>query len=256
MTVIAPEHFTQALLQLLDETFDNAQGLYLDQGTSLFETLAGISAAEASIPVGGKCPTLAAQVKHFAFLLDFTYYSVTDPAYPQADWGEIWHTVKGVTPGEWRRAGCATLRPRPRRGISPGPAQTRSRRRLAAHRFTWEKSARHCAPSRLEYNNMQDYETYRKQYFTHPAPPPRYDYAGLFGMTLYFSEYPAAVAYYQSVLGPPAYVEGDHTRGWKIGPTWLTFARHAAARSTPNHNRHANPEQAERLQTTIAAGGG
>ena len=102
MTAIAPEHFTQALLTILDETFDNVQGYYLDQGNSLFETLTGISAAEASIQVGGKCATLAAQVKHTAYYLDVTYYSVTDPDYPEADWGSIWRTVKGVTPDEWQ----------------------------------------------------------------------------------------------------------------------------------------------------------
>ena len=101
MTTIAPEHFTKALLTLLDEAFDNVQGFFLDRNTSLFETLAGVSYEEASIPVGGKCATLAAQVKHVAFYLDVTYYSVTIPNYPPVDWGEIWRTVKGVTPEEW-----------------------------------------------------------------------------------------------------------------------------------------------------------
>ena len=40
------------------------------QGTSLFETLETITAAEASIPVGGKCATLAAQVAHVNFYLE------------------------------------------------------------------------------------------------------------------------------------------------------------------------------------------
>jgi hypothetical protein len=63
---IQAEHFTAALYGLLDETFDNVHGYYLDPGTSMFETLATISADEASVPVGGKCATLAAQVKHVA----------------------------------------------------------------------------------------------------------------------------------------------------------------------------------------------
>ncbi len=69
-TQIQAGHFTNALDTLLDETFDNVRGAFLDQGTSLFETLATLSAAEASIPVGGKCATLAAQVRHVAFYLD------------------------------------------------------------------------------------------------------------------------------------------------------------------------------------------
>ena len=67
----------------------------------MFETLAGISATEASIPVGGKCAALAAQVKHVAYYLDVTVDSVRDPVYPGADWSEIWRTVNRVTPGEW-----------------------------------------------------------------------------------------------------------------------------------------------------------
>jgi hypothetical protein len=101
MSSIEPQHFTKALYALLDETFDNVQGYYLDKGASLFETLADITAEEASIPVGGKCATLAAQVKHVAFYLEVTDKSVRDPNYPRVDWGEIWRTVSSVTPEEW-----------------------------------------------------------------------------------------------------------------------------------------------------------
>lgn len=101
MTTIAAEHFTKALRLVLDETFDEVHGFYLDKGNALFETLAEISAAEASIPVGGKCATLAAQVKHVAFYLDVTVNSVRHPDGPRPDWGEIWRTVQGVTPEEW-----------------------------------------------------------------------------------------------------------------------------------------------------------
>lgn len=70
MASIQSEHFTKALIVLLDETFENVHGYYLDKNTSLFETLASLTADEASIPVGGKCATLAAQVKHIAVYLD------------------------------------------------------------------------------------------------------------------------------------------------------------------------------------------
>jgi hypothetical protein len=83
--MIDPQHFLQELLTLLDETFDNVHGYYLDKHTSLFETLATITADEASIPVGGKCATLAAQVKHVAFYLDVVDRSVRDPNTPRAD---------------------------------------------------------------------------------------------------------------------------------------------------------------------------
>lgn len=96
------ELITKALMTLFDETFDNVHGYYLDKGTSLFETLATISAEEASIPVGGKCATLAAQVKHVAFYLEVTEKSVRNPDFPKANWGEIWRNVNNVTPKEWK----------------------------------------------------------------------------------------------------------------------------------------------------------
>jgi len=100
-TKIQTDHFTNALLSLLDEAFDNVHGYFLDKGTSMFETLANISAEEASLPVGGKCATLAAQVKHVAFYLDVVARFVRTGANESVDWSEIWRTTKEVSPAEW-----------------------------------------------------------------------------------------------------------------------------------------------------------
>jgi hypothetical protein len=100
-THIQTEHFTNALYRLLDEAFDNVQGYFLDKGASMFETLATISAEEASIPVGGKCATLAAQVKHIAFYLDVLEQTVRTQRFEQQDWGKIWRETSAVTPKEW-----------------------------------------------------------------------------------------------------------------------------------------------------------
>lgn len=102
MSTIQSEHFTKAVFMLLEESFENVQGIYLDKNTSMFETLAGISAEEASIPVGGKCATLAAQVKHVAFYLEVLERFMRDPKSPPADWGEVWRTVSSVTSEEWQ----------------------------------------------------------------------------------------------------------------------------------------------------------
>jgi hypothetical protein len=99
--VIQAEHFTKALDTLLDETFDHVRGIYLDKGTSLFETLATITAAEASIPIGGACATLSAQVKHVAFYLDVLEHNVRTQQYNAVDWDAIWRETKAVTPEEW-----------------------------------------------------------------------------------------------------------------------------------------------------------
>ncbi len=68
----AKDLFVETVLELLDETFDNVHGIYLDKGTSLFETLATVSAEEASRPVSSRCASLSAQVAHVAFYLDMT----------------------------------------------------------------------------------------------------------------------------------------------------------------------------------------
>jgi hypothetical protein len=100
-TQIRGDHFVDALSMLLDETFDSVHGFFLDKGTAMFETLATISAKEASVPVGGQCATLAAQVKHVAFYLDVLERSVRSGEFPRVDWDEIWKTTKEVTPSEW-----------------------------------------------------------------------------------------------------------------------------------------------------------
>jgi hypothetical protein len=100
-TSIQAEHFTRAILTLLDETFDNVYGIYLDKGTSLFETLATIAADEASIPVGGQCATLAAQVKHVAFYLDVLERYVRTGTNERVDWGKIWRETAAVSVAEW-----------------------------------------------------------------------------------------------------------------------------------------------------------
>ena len=101
-TTIDSDLFKKSLFMLLDETFDQVQGIYLDKGTSFFETLATISAEEASIPVGGKCATLAAQVKHTAFYLDVLEENVRTQKFERVDWGKIWREVTAVSPQEWQ----------------------------------------------------------------------------------------------------------------------------------------------------------
>jgi len=100
-THIQTEYFTKALYALLDETFDNVHGYFLDRDTSMFETLATISAEEASVPVGGQCATLAAQIKHVAFYLDVLEKALRTGQFESQDWDKIWRETSGVTPEEW-----------------------------------------------------------------------------------------------------------------------------------------------------------
>lgn len=99
--MIKQEDFVNNLFQYMDETFDNTHGIFLDKDTSLFRTLETVSAEQASIPVGGKCASLAAQVAHVIFYIEsferFALYNDNSPR----DWGFIWRTVEKVTPEEW-----------------------------------------------------------------------------------------------------------------------------------------------------------
>ena len=85
---------------LLVETFENVQGAYLDKGTSLFETLADISAADASQPMGG-CATVAAHVAHVTYYLRVLEDRMFGRDLSYVDWDEIWGSVSGVTEAEW-----------------------------------------------------------------------------------------------------------------------------------------------------------
>src|SRR6188508_1918344 len=98
---IAQKNFTTPLYDLLDEVFVTHHGHFLDKNTSLFETLATISAEKASIPVGGKCASLAAQVKHLTFYVDVLERHMLGENVGKVDWGEIWRTTEKVTPEEW-----------------------------------------------------------------------------------------------------------------------------------------------------------
>jgi hypothetical protein len=88
-------------LTLLDETFRNGYQGYLERNGSIFETLAGITAEEASRPVGGKCATLAAQVKHVAFYIDDRRHELIGDPLLDVDWNEIWETTSAVNADEW-----------------------------------------------------------------------------------------------------------------------------------------------------------
>jgi len=100
--LIEPKAFQNVLLDLLDETFENHHGIYLDKHNGLLETLELVSSEEASIPIGGKCASLAAQVAHATFYIEsFERFALQGDDSPR-DWNLIWRTVEKVTPEEWQ----------------------------------------------------------------------------------------------------------------------------------------------------------
>jgi len=97
---IALADFRTALLEVLDEAFDNVHGSFLDKGDSLFETLAGINAAEASRSLGPRSGNIAAKVNHTRFYLDAIAANAAAGDYIPVDWESSWQ-VGEVDAVEW-----------------------------------------------------------------------------------------------------------------------------------------------------------
>jgi hypothetical protein len=98
---IPVKRFKKALLAALQETFSEVQGMYLDKGTTLYETLDGVSAAEASKAISPKSASIAAQVEHVRFYLDVLEDYMRTGVDKTNNWREIWETVSTVTPDQW-----------------------------------------------------------------------------------------------------------------------------------------------------------
>jgi uncharacterized damage-inducible protein DinB len=101
MSTFQYESFKSMMFEFLDETFESVQGIFLDKNTSLFETLATISAEQASIAVGSQCATIAAQVKHVAYYLHVIDEFISNPQPQRPNWAVVWETTSAVTEDEW-----------------------------------------------------------------------------------------------------------------------------------------------------------
>lgn len=101
---ISLTRFKQEILPVFVETFEQVQGMYLDRGTSLFETLDGISAEVASRPVGANCASIAAQVEHVRFYLEVIERLMVEKVPFKSDWKYIWENVHEVTPEAWEKS--------------------------------------------------------------------------------------------------------------------------------------------------------
>lgn len=97
------DDFRKGLLFLLDETFDNVHGAFLDPGDSLFPTLAGVSAEQASRVIGGEGGnSIAGQVNHLKFYIDLAMRYMRGENPGRQDWDATWE-VREVNDDEWAR---------------------------------------------------------------------------------------------------------------------------------------------------------
>lgn len=88
---------------VLVETFEEVHGIYLDRGCSLFETLAEITAEEASQPMGS-CATIAAHVEHMRYYLQVLEDRMFQRDLSYVDWDAVWQRAGQVSEAEWAAA--------------------------------------------------------------------------------------------------------------------------------------------------------
>jgi hypothetical protein len=92
--------YRQGLFGLINETFEQVHGIFLDKGTSLFETLDTISAEEASRPVSATSACIGAQVEHVSFYLEVMARFARGEEVGEIDWDASWQ-LTSVTAAEW-----------------------------------------------------------------------------------------------------------------------------------------------------------
>jgi hypothetical protein len=93
--------FRSELLDMLDETFANTHGYYLDRGKSLFQTLSDLSAAQASQPISPKGTTIAGHVEHMGFYLGVLTDGIERLPEEKVNWEGSWKTTQ-VDETEWQ----------------------------------------------------------------------------------------------------------------------------------------------------------
>ena len=103
-----------------------------------------------------------------------------------------------------------------------------------------------------------DYAEYRRQFFVDPPPEPRFEIRGIGGVSIFVADFATALAYYTEVLGSPDYVEGDNTRGWRLGNAWLTLfpSTDGGPHNADIQLELATCAEAERLHEALIAAGG
>lgn len=95
-------HAIKLLEAFLLEAFESVQGqpLFINRGESLFQTLADITAEQASQPMG-ECATLAAHVEHIRYYLDVLEDYMFKKDLSHVNWNKVWETVTTVSDEEW-----------------------------------------------------------------------------------------------------------------------------------------------------------
>lgn len=122
---VSGEMVKKQLLELLEETFERGHGIFLDRGTSLFETIEGIDSEKASRQIHGIPETIVAHVNHLVFYTVVLKEYISGTRTGPADWASSWKMT------EVDAAGWETLKARLR-------AEYKSTRIFAADVDGWK----------------------------------------------------------------------------------------------------------------------
>jgi hypothetical protein len=82
------------LLELFEEGFTKVRGIFLDRGTSFFETLEGIDCVQASKKYAGIPETIASHVAHTIFYIVVLKEYISGARTGKTDWAESWKTTE------------------------------------------------------------------------------------------------------------------------------------------------------------------
>jgi hypothetical protein len=118
-------------LLFLEETFETHHGIYIDKGTTLFDTLAGLTAAKASFRASDRTASVVAHIRHIVFYLQVLQKSIRGEEVGKVNWREIWETDRPATPDEWSAV------------VQALKTEWANIRRLHAEPATWEREDAH-----------------------------------------------------------------------------------------------------------------
>ena len=90
------------VFDFLEETFEKHHGIYIDKGTTFFETLDSMNADEASHRATDKNASIAAHVRHTIFYLRILEEHIRGTLQGKVNWREIWENDRPVSAEQWR----------------------------------------------------------------------------------------------------------------------------------------------------------
>ena len=96
--------FSDGLSEVLKECFESVSSpsMFLDPGDAFFQTLATVSAEEASQPAANGISNIAAEVNHTAFYINVTLRFLRGEQPGKVDWDGSWQ-VGAVDDDQWTR---------------------------------------------------------------------------------------------------------------------------------------------------------